>query len=48
MNNIQWSVSFIIEALTLNYDTGKMKIYYEDINYSASIFIAAAWDINEI
>jgi len=48
MNNAQSNIIFTVEALTLNYDTGKMRIFYTENNYDVNLFIYADSDINEI
>lgn len=48
INNAQTSVIFTVEALTLNYDTGKMKISYNENNFNVNLFIYADSDINEL
>lgn len=48
INNAQLDIIFTVEALTLNYDTGKMKISYTENNYDVNLFIYADSDINEL
>ncbi len=48
INNAQTNIIFTVQALTLNYDTGKMKISYNENNFNVNLFIYADSDINEL